>query len=329
MDWLQQHWQRITLLHLILYPLSLCFRALVCMRCALYRSGLHASIKLPVPVVVVGNISVGGTGKTPLVLALVEQFIRHGLHPVIVSRGYGGAAVVPQRVAADCQALQVGDEPLLMARRCLCPVWIGRDRAAAAQAALQAHPECDVVVCDDGLQHYRLQRDAEIAVIDGTRGFGNGWMLPAGPLREPVSRLATVDAVLVNGGQAAASQYAMQLSGEIFHNLQDPARQVSASYFQALNTHAVAGIGNPQRYFEHLEKLGIRFVAHAFRDHHAYTSADLAFSCDAILLTEKDAVKCAEFADARYWVLRVEAQIDPVLVGHILRKIKPHGSQAA
>ncbi len=327
---LQHHWYRITPLHLILFPVSLLFRLLVALRRTLYRSRILSGHKLPVPVIVVGNISAGGTGKTPLTLALAQQLIERGRHPLIVSRGYGGAAQQPRQVNANSDAQQVGDEPLLMARRSLCPVWIGKDRAAAAQAALRTHPQCDVVLCDDGLQHYRLRRDAEIAVIDGERGFGNGLMLPAGPLREPVTRLRTVDAVVVNGGETSTGQYAMRLSGEIFHNLHDPGKTVAASHFHALNNHAVAGIGHPQRFFNHLQTLGIPFTPHAFPDHHPYSAADLAFAgCDAILLTEKDAVKCAAFADARYWVLRVDAQIDPTLVDHLLRKIESHGRKTA
>ena len=327
---LERHWHRTTPLHLILFPVSLLFRALVALRRALYRGGILPSYKLPVPVIVIGNISVGGTGKTPLALALAQQLVERGWRPLIVSRGYGGAAQLPQRVDAGSDAQQVGDEPLLMARRKLCPVWVGKDRAAAAQAALRAHPQCDVVLCDDGLQHYRLQRDAEIAVIDGVRGFGNGFMLPAGPLREPVARLQTVDAVVVNGGKTSTGRYAMHLSGETFHNLLDPGKTATASHFHASNNHAVAGIGHPQRYFRHLQALGIPFTPHAFPDHHPYSATDLAFAdCDAILITEKDAVKCAAFADARYWVLRVEAQIDPSLIDHLLRKIKPHGRKTA
>jgi tetraacyldisaccharide 4'-kinase len=328
--WLQHYWSRITPLHLILFPASLLFRALAALRRALYRARVLPSQQLPVPVIVIGNISVGGTGKTPLTLALAQQLVECGRHPLIVSRGYGGTAQQPQRVDADSDARQAGDEPLLMARRKLCPVWIGQDRVAAAQAALLAHPQCDIVLCDDGLQHYRLQRDAEVAVVDGERGFGNGFMLPAGPLREPVSRLKTVDAVVVNGGSAAPGQYAMRLSGEVFHNLLAPGKTVSASHFLALNNHAVAGIGHPQRFFSHLQSLGIPCTPHAFPDHHPYSAADLAFAdCDAILLTEKDAVKCAAFADARYWVLRVEAQTDPALLDHLLRKIESHGRKTA
>lgn len=330
MLWLQNHWYRISRLQLILLPLSLVFRALVSIRRVLYRDHILSSEQLLLPVLVVGNITVGGTGKTPLTLALAQQFLERGWHPLIISRGYGGTSRQPRQVNENSDAKQVGDEPLLMSRRNICPVWVGKDRAATARAALQAHPQCNVVLCDDGLQHYRLQRDAEIAVIDGERGFGNGRMLPAGPLREPVSRLQAVDAVVVNGGEAAAGQYAMHLNGDVFYNLLDPTRMASATDFHQPKNHAVAGIGNPQRYFQHLESLGISFTPHAFPDHHPYSAADLAFAdCDAILLTEKDAVKCAAFADARYWVLRVDARIDPALLEHILRKLKSNGSQTA
>ncbi|HCI14832.1 MAG: tetraacyldisaccharide 4'-kinase [Gallionellales bacterium GWA2_60_142] len=326
MSGLERHWYRLTPLHLFLIPLSLIFRPLAALRCTLYRAGLLHSERLPVPVVVVGNISIGGAGKTPLTLALAQQLTEQGMHPLIVSRGHGGDAVQPRAVMPDSDPAQVGDEPLLMARRGICPVWIGKDRAAAARAGLQANPQCDMVLCDDGLQHYRLQRDVEIAVIDGVRGFGNGWLLPAGPLREPVSRLRSVDAVVINGGETAPGQFSMRLEGASFQNLSDPAHTATAADFQTSKNHAVAGIGDPQRYFRHLESLGIRFTPHPFPDHHPYRANDLAFAdCDAILLTEKDAVKCAAFADARYWMLRVEARIAPALIAHLLRKIAPHG----
>jgi tetraacyldisaccharide 4'-kinase len=329
--WLQNHWYRVTPLHLILLPISLVFRGLVAFRRASYRNLVFSSDRLLLPVIVVGNISVGGTGKTPLTLALARELVERGWHPLIVSRGYGGKSPQPQQVSADSTPQQVGDEPLLMARRNICPVWIGRDRAATAHAALQANPQCNIILCDDGLQHYRLQRDAEVAVVDGTRGLGNGFLLPAGPLREPASRLKTVDAVVVNGGDAPLpGQYAMHLSGDIFVNLLDPGKSASADHFKTTANHAVAGIGNPQRFFQRLKKMEISFTEHAFPDHHPYTANDLAFeNCEAILLTEKDAVKCAGFADARYWVLKVDAIIDPALIDHILRKIAPHGFQTA
>jgi tetraacyldisaccharide 4'-kinase len=334
---LQEHWYRTTRLQLILFPISLIFSALVAIRRILYRDHILTSEQLLLPVIVIGNINVGGSGKTPLTLALAQQLVERGWYPLIISRGYGGNSEQPLHVSENSVAKLVGDEPLMMAQRNICPVWIGKDRAATARVALQANPKCDVVLSDDGLQHYRLHRDAEIAVIDGERGFGNGRMLPAGPLREPVSRLKSVDAVVVNGGDAATGQYAMRpdvymmrLGGDVFYKLLDRTRKADATDFHKSNNHAVAGIGHPQRFFRHLESLGIPFTPHAFPDHHPYSAKDLAFpDCDVILMTEKDAVKCAAFADERYWVLRVDAQIDPALLEHILRKLKPHGSETA
>jgi tetraacyldisaccharide 4'-kinase len=211
-----------------------------------------------------------------------------------------------------------------MAQRALCPVWIGRDRPAAAQALLDAHPECDIILSDDGLQHYRLQRDAEIVVVDGARRFGNGLLLPAGPLREPVSRLQEVDAVVVNGGEAQGNEFAMRLEGTSFYNLLNPEMVVSAGEFAGQHLHAIAGIGHPQRFFSHLGHLGLSAQRHAFPDHHLYTASDIAFDdADAVLMTEKDAVKCAPFATERCWVLRVDAQVNPALTQLLLKKVTP------
>lgn len=330
MQGLQRHWYRHTPLLLMTLPLSWLFGALAAVRRLLYRKHILISHRLPVAVVVVGNISVGGTGKTPLTLALANKLTRLNMHPVIVSRGYGGSARQPIQVRVDSNARICGDEPLLMARRELCPVWVGRDRVATAQAALQAHPECNVILCDDGLQHYRLQRDVELVVVDGKRRFGNGQLLPAGPLREPVSRLNSVDAVIVNGEGATPGEYSMHLHGELFQQLLDPSKTQQPHYFQRLRLHAVAGIGNPQRYFDQLRAMGLNCAEHPFSDHHVYTPDELDFAeCDALLLTEKDAVKCTSFAQAHYWVLRVEAKIDTQLIELILRKIAHHGCKAS
>lgn len=327
MERLQHHWYRLSPLHLLLYPLSLVFRLLAALRRQLYRSGMLASVRLSVPVVIVGNISVGGTGKTPLTLWLAQQLIDNGWHPGIVSRGYtrdGKQVPCPREVAMEDAAEEVGDEPLLMAQRALCPVWIARDRPAAAQALLDAHPECDIILSDDGLQHYRLQRDAEIAVVDGARRFGNGLLLPAGPLREPLSRLKEVDAVVVNGGAVSGNEFAMQLNGTLFYNLLNPATVVAPDFFSGKRVHALAGIGHPQRFFRHLDQLGLTVQEHSFPDHHQYSASDLAFDdADAILLTEKDAVKCAAFATESCWVLRVDAQVSPSLTQLILKKVSP------
>jgi tetraacyldisaccharide 4'-kinase len=330
MSWLERQWYRITPLHLLLIPLSLIFGLLSAIRRFLYRNHVLKSEKLPVPVIVVGNITVGGSGKTPLTLWLAQQLGSEGWHPGIVSRGYRGKASFPRVVSPSDSADSVGDEPLLMAQRNLCPVWVGGNRAAAAHALLQAHPECDVILSDDGLQHYRLRRDFEIAVVDGIRRFGNRLLLPAGPLREPPSRLEEVDAIVINNGETRNGEYRMQLEGSVFHNLLNPETIVRPSDLHGLRLYAIAGIGHPQRFFEHLASLGLDIQAHPFPDHHCFTPADLAFTdADAILMTEKDAVKCASFATEKCWVLRVDAQIDPALTQHILERIAPDGQQAA
>ncbi|HMC13789.1 MAG TPA: tetraacyldisaccharide 4'-kinase [Gallionellaceae bacterium] len=327
---IERHWYRITPLHFILLPLSLLFGMLSAIRRALYRSGILSSEKLPVPVIVVGNITVGGSGKTPLTLWLAQQLIDEGWHPGIVSRGYRSAASSPRAVSPFDSPGATGDEPLLMAQRKLCPVWIGRNRSAAARALLDAHPECDVILSDDGLQHYRLRRDAEIAVVDGHRRFGNGFLLPAGPLREPQSRLGEVDAVVINGGATTGKEFNMRLHGEVFHNLLNPETTAQATDFSGMHLHAIAGIGHPERFFKHLENMGLAISRHPLPDHHRYTASDIDIGdADAILMTEKDAVKCVTFANEKCWVLRVDAQLDPALILHILRKIAPHGRQTA
>jgi len=321
---LQRHWYHITPLHLLLLPISLLFHLIVATRRLLFRCGILSSVKLPVPVIIVGNITVGGTGKTPLTLWLAEQLLANGWHPGIISRGFGGSGSKPQEVLPGSDPAAVGDEPVLMAQRLLCPVWVGRDRPAAAHALLLAHPECDIILSDDGLQHYRLQRDVEIAVVDGLRRFGNGFLLPAGPLREAPSRLREVDAVVINGGKAEPNEYLMQLEGMHFYNLLNPEITATAADFDGQAVHAIAGIGHPERFFRHLNKLGLTVQTHSYPDHHHYSAADLAYEgSNALLMTEKDAVKCSAFADEKCWVLRVDAHLDPALTQLILKKIAP------
>ncbi|MEO6421686.1 MAG: tetraacyldisaccharide 4'-kinase [Candidatus Nitrotoga sp.] len=330
MQWLEQRWYRTTPLHLILLPISVIFHMLAATRRALYHNGILNSVKLPVPVIIVGNITVGGSGKTPLTLWLAQQLIDNGWHPGIISRGHGGTNISPLAVHASSSPDEVGDEAVLMAQRKLCPVWIGHDRVGAARSLLHAHPECDIVLSDDGLQHYRLQRDFEIAVVDGTRRFGNGFLLPAGPLREPLSRLTQVDAVVIHGGKTTIDQHSMQLYGECFYNLLNPDTTAQAADFFGQRLHAIAGIGHPQRFFTHLSRLGLNVQTHPFPDHHDFTPADLVYTdADAILMTEKDAVKCTEFANEKCWVLRVDAQLDSLLTQQILEKVTPDGRQTA
>jgi tetraacyldisaccharide 4'-kinase len=320
---------RLTPLTASLAPLSVLFRGAVALRRELYRVGILRARRLPVPVVVVGNLTVGGSGKTPLTIALARALGERGWRPGIVSRGYGGAARAARAVNATSTADEVGDEPLLLARTG-APVWVGRDRVAAARALLKVHPDCDVIIADDGLQHYAMARNVEIAVIDASRGFGNGLLLPAGPLRESVSRLEEVDAVvrLMNTPGAPATrisgrQSTMSLAGNVFVRVDAPPIVATAASFRMAGVHAIAGIGNPERFFGHLRALGIDATCHAFPDHHRYTPADLALPrATAILMTEKDAVKCVAFVDDRCWALPVLAVVDASLVALVEGKLR-------
>jgi tetraacyldisaccharide 4'-kinase len=320
---------RLTPLAAAMTPLSVVFGGAVALRRALYRGRVLRAQRLPVPVVVVGNLTVGGSGKTPLTIALARTLAERGWRPGIVSRGYGGTVRAPRPVEAGSVADQVGDEPVLLARTGF-PVWVGGDRPAAARALLAAHPECNVVIADDGLQHYAMARTVEIAVVDASRGMGNGWMLPAGPLREPSSRLDEVDAVvrLMNTPGVPATRISMRLStmslsGSSFVRVDAPPIIAAAASFHMAGVHAIAGIGNPERFFEHLRSLGIAATCHVFPDHHRFRRADLAFAdASAILMTEKDAVKCLAFADDRCWALPVHAVVDDSLVTLIEGKLR-------
>ncbi len=320
----ERHWYRLSPLSVALAPFSLLFRLAVGLRRAGYAKGILRSHRLPVPVVVVGNRVVGGTGKTPLVLWLVDVLRSRGLRPGIVSRGYRGTNDPARRVLQGGDAAQFGDEPVLLAERSGVPVWIGRNRVAAARGLLAAHPDRDVLICDDGLQHYALARDFEIAVED-ERGHGNGLLLPAGPLREPASR--AVDAVVVNGA-AGAGGFEMHLAPDGFRRVGGGEESVPVAALRGRRLHAVAGIGNPGRFFATLRAQGLEFVPHAFPDHHAWTAHDLDFAaCDFVLMTEKDAVKCRAFGRDDLVALRVQARVDPRLADLLSARI--HGSEAA
>ena len=323
-DVLTSIWRTRGLAALALWPLGLLFSLLSRLRRAAYQLGLLTNVRLPVPVIVVGNIIAGGAGKTPLTLWLALQLAAAGRKPGIVSRGYGGKSSAATKVGTGATAADVGDEPLLLARRTNCPVYVGVDRVAAAQALLAENPDCDLILCDDGLQHYRLARTVEIAVID-RRGLMNGWPLPAGPLREPASRLLSVDAIVLNGDAVApvanVPVFRMRLAGERFHRLEDPTITCSANDLTGCKLQAVAGIGEPQRFFDHLSALGLDCETHAFPDHHRYTRADFAFTGDALLMTEKDALKCAGLTPLPIWVLPVAARIEPDLARFVLEKI--------
>lgn len=293
----------------LLRPLECLYRRVVNGKRARFMAGQGDIYRAPVPVVVVGNITVGGTGKTPLILWLIAHCQRKGLRVGVVSRGYGARpGQFPWRVKADQPAAEAGDEPLLIVQRTGVPLMIDPDRSRAVKTLLATEP-LDVILSDDGLQHYRLARDLELVLIDNARGLGNGRCLPAGPLREPAERLSSVDAVLYNGAQTdPALGFAFQLQPTALINVRTGERQ-ALDYFppeQAL--HAVAGIGNPQRFFKTLETLHWRPIAHAFADHAPYSAEVLNFKPDLpLVMTEKDAVKCRDFAAPNWWYLAVDA----------------------
>lgn len=310
------------LFYLVLVPLSALFGALIMLRRWLYKRNILKSHALSAPVIVVGNIHLGGTGKTPVVVWLVEQLKAKGYKPGVISRGYGAKIAEPTSVSANSRAADVGDEPLMIAKRCACPVFVSANRVAAGEALLKAHPDCNVLISDDGLQHYRLKRAVEIALVNSDALEG-AWILPAGPLREPSRRLNQVDAVICNGEKTIDSAFEMQLVGAQFYNLLDPDLKATAADFKHKSVKAMAGIGKPTRFFEHLRNLGLNFAGVSFDDHHAYTASDLAkLNCDVLLMTEKDAVKCQPYAQSHHWVLPVSANIDAGLLDIVLKKLQ-------
>jgi tetraacyldisaccharide 4'-kinase len=304
-----KHWTHRGPLAWLLWPVSLVFGIVVRARRILYRLRILPSSHPGIPVIVVGNLTVGGSGKTPLVIWIAEHLKKKGWTPGIISRGYGGERGAPRAATLASEAQEVGDEPILLSRRSGCPVWVGADRVAVCKALRAAHEDVDVLILDDGLQHYRLRRDLEIAVVDA-RGFGNGFLLPAGPLRESESRLRSVDAVVTHAG-APVRGYAMTLEGDSVHRMTDASERRPARFFEGQKVHAVAGIGDPNRFFLHLTRLGFQLAPHPFPDHYRFTAKDLEFGDDApVVMTEKDAVKLRRAARPNWWVLPVTAQLD-------------------
>jgi tetraacyldisaccharide 4'-kinase len=330
-------WQQPSLWQLVLRPVSWLFGALAALRRALFRLGLFRQTKFAVPVIVVGNITAGGTGKTPLVIYLAEFLEAQGFQVGVITRGYA-----PSRVAARTFAnivsqkgtVAASDEALMMSQRLKAPVFANASRVDAARALLKRYPNTRVILSDDGLQHYALGRDIEIALVDGARGFGNGALMPSGPLREPPSRLAEVDAVVINGvadpalkvEALGAPVFAMALGREQFFPLKG-GEAIDLIGFRARaqdrRVHAVAGIGNNARFFAHLQSLGVTCAkTHDFPDHHPYLPRDLALpEADMIVMTEKDAVKCRAFADERMWFMRVDAVLPPAFEAIVLQKL--------
>jgi tetraacyldisaccharide 4'-kinase len=307
-------WYRRGLLAWLLWPASWLFLLGVLLRRLFYALRIFKSAHPGIPVIVVGNITVGGSGKTPLVIWIAEELKKKGWSPGILSRGYGVKLDAPRAATVASEASEVGDEPVLIARRSGCPVWVGPDRIALAAALRAAHPEVDVLVLDDGLQHYAMRRDLEIAVVDA-RGLGNGFLLPAGPLREPRWRLRTVDRVVENGRS-------MHLEGDTVHRMTDARERRPLNSFAGERVHAAAGIGDPNRFFVHVGRSGAKVIPHPFPDHHPFSARDLEFGDGLpVILTEKDAVKLRAAARPDWWVLPVSARLDPGFGAWLLRKL--------
>lgn len=314
---LEQYWYQSSLLCWLLLPLSWLYCLVVIIRRKLYQLNIKRSYATKVPLVIVGNIVVGGSGKTPLLISLCEYFIEKGFKPGVVSRGYGGSVTGVKQVDADDSAMTVGDEPLLIHRRTGVPVVIGSNRVDAV-TYLTDNNQCDIVFSDDGLQHYRMKRDFEIAVVDAARKFGNGFCLPAGPLRERVSRLKEVDMVVYNGAiQNSDIECAYFLEFDKLTRLTGE-ETVALDSLKGKEIHAVAGIGNPSRFFEQLRDNGLHVIEHAFPDHHIYTQKDFeGWSMNCIVMTEKDAVKCGHLPLSDAWVVGVTAKFSDCLESQI------------
>jgi tetraacyldisaccharide 4'-kinase len=331
MQYLNIHWRQFTWLSFLLLPVSMIYYFISSLRRVLYKLGIFKKVKVNAPVIIVGNISVGGTGKTPLVIWLVKLLQKNNFRPGVVSRGYGrkkgGGAFV---VKAGNTALETGDEPALIYKNCQCPVVVDADRPRGAQMLVTDY-DCNIIISDDGLQHYKLARELEIAVIDGVRGHGNRLCLPAGPLREPASRLNKVDAVVVNNPSVVFGhkhEYKMTLVANDFINVFDRSQARDKSYFNDKTVNAVAGIGNPEQFFDKLNALGMNVIKHPFPDHYNYCTDDITFSEYPVIMTEKDAVKLwnnesIKVADkSQYWYLPVTANLSSEFELFVINMIK-------
>lgn len=321
-NWLTQKWYQRHPSRWLLTPLSALYRIVIWLRKKTYQLGWLKQYQLSVPVIIVGNLTVGGTGKTPFVIWLAHQLKAAGFTPGIISRGYGGQQLdSPQLVTANSSPSQFGDEPVLLAQHTGCPVFVFPKRVAAGKKLLET-TNCDIIIADDGLQHYALKRDIEIVIVDGIRHFGNQHCLPAGPLREPLSRLNEIDFLIFNGGNHPHG-HQMHLHAEALFNITDPTQQRTLTDFSGQTIHAVAGIGNPERFFSQLREQNITLIPHAFPDHHPYQKSDLNFPIKhPIIMTEKDAVKCHSFMSDNIWILPVEAQLEPDFTAQLNQRIK-------
>ncbi|MCG8434082.1 MAG: tetraacyldisaccharide 4'-kinase [Gammaproteobacteria bacterium] len=322
--WFNKIWHKNGFMAVALSPLSWLFGALVKLRRSWYRNGKLKSRRLSCPVIIVGNITVGGTGKTPFIIWLIKQLSRQDITAGVISRGHGRLGKELAEVTMDSHVNEVGDEPLLIHKKTGSPVFVAQDRASAGGALLEKH-DVDVIISDDGLQHYKLQRDMEIVLIDSERGFGNGRLLPAGPLREPESRLSEADTVIANIGSGERRLDISNISMRMDHSYvvalaTGEKREITS--FEGSIVHAVAGIGHPERFFGQLRSAGLKIIPHIFPDHAVYKEADLSFNDGAsVLMTEKDAIKCESFAQRNWWYVPVTVRLSQPGEGELLDKI--------
>ncbi len=326
--YLPKFWYRREIISYILLPLSFVYRAII----GLYRLYFKhfPSIKFPVPIIIVGNITVGGAGKTPMVIGLADLLKRQGYKPGVISRGYGRKSSGSIVVTPESKVEEVGDEALLIARRTLCPVLVDKDRAASVKKLLEVY-HCDVIISDDGLQHYQLPRYIEITLIDAEFEFGNGFCLPAGPLREPISRLKSVDFIVRNFNtksslSAPSGEYGMVLEPALFRSIKDKTITKTADDFKGQVIHAMAGIGMPQKFFKTLRQLNLNIIEYPFPDHHMFSAADFSFGNKTIIMTEKDSVKCEALAHDNFWYMEVNAKLDDKFIEGLLSKLKKYPS---
>jgi tetraacyldisaccharide 4'-kinase len=319
---LEDYWYRKNVLSFVLLPVSWLFCLVALVRRKFYELRNSIWPRIPAPVIVVGNLTVGGTGKSPMVIWLAHLLKANGYKPGIISRGYGGKAKKwPRMVTGKSDPELVGDEPVMIAHRTGVPLAVGPKRNKAGRMLVKKFG-CNVIVSDDGLQHYAMARDIEIAMIDSKRRFGNGFCLPAGPLRESPRRLKEVDFVVVTG-RAGNGEFVMGLTGDTVVNLRDPSVTQSLGAFRHQKVNAIAGIGNPQRFFDMLSANGIEVVGHPFPDHHRYTLNDVRFDDEVpLIMTEKDAVKCREFAGSNHWYLPIAAVPDRAFAKQLITRLR-------
>lgn len=321
--WINRVWYGRSLISTLLLPLSGLYWVIILLRQVFYNSFLFNKKQFEHPVIVVGNITVGGAGKTPMVIYLCNELRKHGYKPGIASRGYGGNISAATLVQKTHNAVQVGDEPVLIFNRTNVPVMVGANRVEVINTLLNIH-HCDLVICDDGLQDYRFNHDVEILMIDGDRQFGNQRLLPAGPLREPLSRLAKCDLRVVTAKPVLSlSKDTMQYEVLEIVMVGHPDEKMSLDALRGQTVHAVAGIANPKRFFDLLQSHGLQVIEHAYEDHAVFSSGDLQFPDDySVLITEKDAVKCSTLELENVWYLPVTAQLPGTFIPRVQQLIR-------